>query len=352
MKIRFAIPTILVVVVMTAISSPVRAQTVTPTTTQDITVNNGIPLTPFPLNPIAPNSYGAEAGGDFNTNPDPRTVNSTPVDALGYVNSGDVPDKTWDLEAFGYSNSANTLTYVGGFNPLVPTFDGGQAYTLGDIFLSTHLIAPGTNSGATGGSNTNYAVGTYQNPGYTYAIHFTGLPTTPANAITNTPATLTYTIYQLTSTAAVLDTVAFNGYENNGLSDPAAFDPSDIGNGTAVAVAGAINLTAYVTPKTNSQINSLLGETGSNALFNTTADQASTATDNYVVSFDLNSILSQLPNGFDVSLTESCGNDLLAGSTSAISFQATPEPKSIYLGFIAAGLFFYFFRLSRRHPKA
>ncbi len=327
-------------ILLPASSERVRAQI------QDITVNNGIGSVPLgyagngvgaAYEPISTNDQYADQGSDFNTNPDPRVVNGTPVDAIGYVNAGDVPDKEWDLEAFGYNATQKTLTYVGGFNPTAPIVDGGTAYTLGDIFLSpASLSIPMTAGGATNGSNTNYSVGTYQNPGYTYAIHFTGLP--------STPSTLTYTIYQLSSSATLLDTVAFNGFENNGLSDPSELDISaDLANGSITAVTGAISLQANVTALDNASINTLMGET----LFNPSGVGAASNTqaDNYVASFSLASL--DLSN-FNVSLTESCGNDLLKGSYDA-ELSSTPEPRSMFMGGIAMVLFGLALTTFRRH---
>jgi hypothetical protein len=296
----------------------------------DITVNNGISTSPSNYNSITPSSYGADPGGDFNTNADPRIVNSIPVLALGYVNSGDVPDKSWDLEALGYQASSHALTYVGGFNPM--TADEG--YNLGDIFLSPGPV-PQT-GGTAGGGNTNPSIGTYPNPGYTYAIHIT--------SVDLTTSTLTYSIYQLTTGAAVLDTVAYNNYQNNPLSDPYALDLNGVGYTTV-----ASGLTTHVSTDTNTQVNQLLNETGAGGtteLF--TEDDG--AADNYVTSFDLSSIGSQNLTSFDASLTEECGNDLIKGAYPGPgeNLVATPEPKSIYLTLVAAAFFVYIYRLFKR----
>jgi hypothetical protein len=317
------------------------AQTLNPTQTTDITVNNGISTSPSNFASIAPSTYGANPGGDFNTNPDLRTTgpSNTPVLATGYVNHDDVPDKIWDLEAFGYQSSSQLLTYVGGFNPLAPNVDSGTSYSLGDIFIST---GPVTQTGSS--INTN-SPAPYNNPGYSYAVHFTATG----------PSTLSYTIYQLTTSSTpgqgsqVLTVggqpgVNDNNFENNGESDPYALDLNAngtvVGGGTAVATG-----TATVALDTNAQVNSLLDE---NLFYEPGVIDNPTA-DNYVVSFDLSSLdLSS----FGVSLTEQCGNDLMDGESDALTTTtATPEPKSIFLAFLATAFFLGGVSLKRHYLR-
>jgi len=316
--------------------------TLTPATTQDITLNNGLGTVPLgygsapsqngagaTFEPISINDQYASQATDLNTNPDPRVVNGTPVDALGYVNTGDVPDKSWDLEAFGYQSSPATLsapatsllTYVGGFNPLT----ANEGFSLGDIFLSTQAVPQTQPAG--NGNATNTGNNPYPNPGYTYAIHITG--------VNLGNATLSYEILSLTPGTSVLQTVSFNNFENNALSNPYAVDLA--GGGYTVLAQG----TAQVYADTNTAVNSLLQE----SLFNTPGDEVSPLADNYAVTFNLSSTGL---TSFNAQLTEQCGNDLLAGSTSALNFSAAPEPKSFYLGLLAGGIFLFALRSSRR----
>jgi hypothetical protein len=291
--------------------------------TSDITVNNG--------DGTSASDYAAISGN--NTNPDPRSG----IFQVGYVNLGDEATKEWSLEAFGFNAATQSLTYVGGFNPTAPINDSGTNYSLGDIFLSPgNTPIPQTGLGVSvDGSNTPYT-----NPGYSYAIHFTGTSAT----------SLSYTIYQLTNTTQVLTVggqpgVNDNNSNNNGNSDPYALNLAyDLAQNNITAIATG---DSTVSADTNTQVNSLLRE----SLF--TVDNSNS--DNYVASFNLSSILSDLPGGFNASLTEQCGNDLLAGSASGFDLSATPEPRSIYLALAATGLFFYIFRflkLSRRDLQA
>ncbi|MDB4793755.1 hypothetical protein OAG63_01850 [Methylacidiphilales bacterium] len=309
MKIQFAFAAILAVVIMAFSPTLVRAQM------EDITVNNG--------NGTSESDYSAITGQ--NTNPDPRPG----VFALGNVNLGDTPTKEWDLEAFGYDSSTSTLTYVGGFNPTVPINDSGTNYSLGDIFLSpNNAVIPQTGSGIVTGANTPYT-----NPGYTYAIHFSEA----------SPTSLNYSIYQLTNTTQVLTVggqpgVNDNNFNNNGQSDPYALNLAyDLAQGNITQISSG---TTTVLADDNAAINGLLGE----SLFDpsTVGAPTNTLADNYVASFDLSSLGL---TGFNASLTEQCGNDLLKGST--LSLSATPEPKSIYLALAAAALFLYVLRLLR-----
>ena len=288
---------------MTAIASHLSAQTI-----QDITVNNGQGTDPSDYSAISTSNPYAYLATNFNTNPDPRVVDGVPVLALGYVNANCVPDKSWDLEAFGYSASANTLTYVGGFNPL----QTNEGYSIGDIFLSTGTVTQPAGLM----QNTDYS-----NPGYTYAIHFT-----PTGG-----STLAYSIYQLTSATQLL-TVAFN---QNLDSDPYALDPSNLGGATVIASG-----TTTVSAVDNAQVNTLLSEN----LFNSSST-ANTSADNYVATFNLPAGLTD----FYASLTEQCGNDALAGSSAII---AAPEPTSFYLGIVAGILFVGVARLQARRLKA
>jgi hypothetical protein len=272
---------------------------------QDITVNNGISA--------SSSDYAAVAG---NTNQDTRVVNGVDVNALGYVDAGDVNTKDWDLEAFGYQSTAATqsapasssLTYIGGFNPLTTDED----YNLGDIFLSQGTATVPQTGGTAGGGNSSPGPNTpYTNPGYAYAIHITG--------VNLSNSTLTYNLYQLNGPAALVETVSFNNYQNNPLSDPYALDL----NGTGYSLVNSSPLTATVSLDTNHQINQLLNEN----IFNPTGVGAASNTiaDNYVVAFDISSLNL---TSFNASLTEQCGNDLLAGSTDALMTQEVPEPST------------------------
>jgi hypothetical protein len=290
----------------------------------DITVNNGQGTSPSDYTNISPTNEFAnqntEVPPDYNTNPDLRTAGGTPVQALGYLNANCIPDKSWDLEAFGYTASTSTLTYVGGFNPT----QANEGYSLGDIFLSTPSTS--TISQPSGLSQNE----DYSNPGYSYAIHFTGTSAT----------TLSYTIYALTG-GTQLQTVAFN---QNLDSDPYALDLTyDLANNNIAAVYSG---TTSVALKTNLQVNNLLDEN----LFYQPGVIDSPLADNYVASFDLSTLdLSS----FNASLTEQCGNDALSGSSSAvIETTATPEPKSVCLALMATALFLFGVVLKRRSLKA
>jgi hypothetical protein len=266
------------------------------TTATDITINNG--------QGTSASDYSAISASD--TNADPRKG----VYDLGYVNAGDVANKSWDLEAFGYTSTPSTksLTYVGGFDPLTQN----QGVSLGDIFIS-----PGSVTQPAGlKANSDYS-----NPGYTYAIHITGV-----NLKTST---LTYSIYQL-AVNTQLQTVEFT---QNLDSDPYALDLSNLG-GAKLLVSG---LTATVAEETGSQVDSLLNE----QLFDTTSDKASDS--NYVVSFNITSLdLS----AFTASLTEQCGNDDLKGAFSA-PLTPLPEPSSWLMALLVLGTLAYL-RLGRR----
>jgi hypothetical protein len=269
---------------------------------QDITVNNGQGASPSDYSPISTSNPYAYLGTNFNTNPDPRIgSNGLPVMALGYVNANCVPDKSWDLEAFGYDPTTASLTYVGGFNPATTN----EGYSLGDIFVSPELVTqPGSLSQSTD----------YSNPGYTYAIHF----------ITTGGPTIDYDIYQLTS-ATQLQTVAF---DQNLDSDPYALDLNNLGGATIIGTG-----MATVELMTGAGVNSLLNETGLNgttALFNTPTDQ--TSDDNYVLSLNISS-MNLAGSSFNASLTEQCGNDAIAGAyVASNTFQAVPEPISSSYG--------------------
>jgi hypothetical protein len=267
--------------------------------TSDITVNNGFP--------------GGYAEIDAsNTNPDPRPG----VDALGYVNAGDVADKIWDLEAFGYNSQSSTLTYVGGFNPNgVVDSNTGISYGLGDIFFSpvNSQIAGTANQPTLPSSNpvdNPVSSQSYLNPGYTYAIHL--------NSVTS--STINYSLYALSSQAQ-LKTVEF---QVNQASGPYALNvPVDLANGSITLLGSG---TATIFDETNAQINSLLNE----QLFTTSVGDPNL--DNYVASFNLADLdLSS----FNVDVTEQCGNDLLSGSYNP-ALLSTPEPGSIYLGMLAS----------------
>jgi hypothetical protein len=271
----------------------------------DITVNNGQGTSPSNYALIAPTTYGAEADGDFNTNPDTRYANGVAVQALGYVNYNCVPDKSWDLEAFGYNANTGvtngaTLTYVGGFNPLTTN----EGYSLGDIFLSTSAV-----TGPTGIPSSDGAV-PYTNPGYQYAIHITSISGT----------TLNYSIYQL-SGSTQLTSVYF---AQNSDSNPYALANYTSANGVNDVYDG----TATVSADSNGQVDTLLHE---GLFYGATADSGET--DNYVATFTIGSLdLS----GFDAYLTEQCGNDELSGSTfSTTTVVTTPEPASVWLGVVA-----------------
>jgi hypothetical protein len=302
MKAHFALTALFAIVLTTSSSTLVHAQI------QDITINNG--------QGTSPSDYSAITGQ--NTNPDPRVVNGTPVDALGYVNEGDIATKEWDLEAFGYNPTSNALTYVGGFDPASTNYDpvdGISNWHLGDIFLSAGSVTQPT--GLTANS-------TYTNPGYTYAIHFI-LPT-------NGSLNLTYQIYKLTVGESELETVFFN---QNLDSDPYALDLNNLKGDTLVSINGQTTFSATVTKDTNAQVNTLLDET----LFDTTADKASTTADNYVLSLNLPSSLDL--TSFEASLTEQCGNDDLKGAYSVPTHLVPlPEPRSISFALVAGVLFF------------
>ena len=266
----------------------------------DITVNNGQGTDPA--------GYTTISTPTNSTNPDPRAG----VFALGYLNYNCIPDKSWDLEAFGYNANTNSLTYVGGFNPL----QANEGYSLGDIFISQGaVVQPG---GLSQGMD-------YSNPGYTYAIHLI-----PGGGGPN-PTNIGYDIYQLTNTTQ-LQTVAFN---QNLVSDPYALDLNNLGGATIVASGSA----DVQTGATGNDVNTLLGET----LFNTANDQASA--DNYILS--LNLAPWSLTGGFKASLTEQCGNDALAGVYPG-SAVAAPEPTSVYNALLATIFFLGMFQLRKR----
>jgi len=293
MKKTFILPTILAMAIITFSSTRVHADTVT-----DITTPNGQGFSPSNYNAInAPN-----------VNADPRPG----IFQLGYVHYNCVPDKIWDLEAFGYDGTTNALDYIGGFNPLKTINADGVNWSLGDIFISSN---PVTNPSftITDGHVVDYSNGAN---GYQYAIHFTR----PASG-----TAITYTIYDLTSTTQ-LQTVYFNQNMNSG---PYALDYSHLGGATIVGGG-----TAVVQTDTGAQVNSLLNET----LFNTVTDLASN--DNYVVSVPLEALTSLGLTVFDASLTEQCGNDALQGSGIATNLVVVPEPSS--LGYVLAGVLFLY----------
>lgn len=265
----------------------------------DITVNNG-----WTESSGSPSGYSAITTSD--TNPDPRPG----VDALGYVNGPDLAEKAWDLEAFGYNTASQTLTYVGAFNPAgVVDTNTGITYGMGDLFFSPFGNSPGllTNQPTLPSSSPNNVPVTaedYTNPGYDYVAHITGV----------TGTTLSYSLYRITNQAQLLTV----GFQVNQDAGPYALDVASSPTGSAIFLG---NGTATISTYTNAGVDALLNE----ALFSGSALGDSTA-DNYAVSFNLSSLgLS----GFDVRMTEQCGNDSLAGAI------ATPEPCSLGLGFLA-----------------
>ncbi|HEY0257967.1 MAG TPA: hypothetical protein VGC39_11030 [Candidatus Methylacidiphilales bacterium] len=287
MTTRYATTFLLAATIMISTVVSARAQT------KDITVNNGQGNSASDYSKITAS----------NTNADPRKG----VYDLGYVNSGDVADKSWDLEAFGYNAApkSQTLTYVGGFDPATKN-DG---ISLGDIFITTGT----TKVSLPGNMKANSTV---TNPGYTYAIHITNI----------SGSTLTYSIYKLAANTK-LETVF---YTQNLDSGPYGLDMSSLGNATVIAS----NLKATVSLETGSQVNSLLNEN----LFTTSSDQASDS--NYVVSFNLTSLdLS----AFTASLTEQCGNDELTGAYET----PLPEPSSWTMALLVLMALAYL-RLARR----
>jgi hypothetical protein len=288
MKNPLVVTTVLAMVMITSTSARLQADTVT-----DITSPNG--------QGFSASNYSAITTS--NTNPDPRPN----IYALGYVHANCLPGKVWDLEAFAYDGTANSLVYVGGFNPLTQIQADNLPWSLGDIFISPGAV---TNPSPT---ITDGHPVDYSNPGYTYAIHFTR----PASG-----TTLAYTIYDLTGSTQI-QSVYFNQNTNAG---PYALDLNALGGATIVGGG-----TSVVQTDTGAAVNTLLGET----LFNTVADQASN--DNYVVSIPLGSLTALGLTVFDASLTESCGNDSLQGSGTAINL-VVPEPGS--LGYALAGAFF------------
>src|ERR1700722_6807511 len=110
-------------VAMTCGSTRVHAQVV------DITTPNGQGFSASDYSAVTSSDNGANSNSE--TNPDPRPG----IFELGYVHYNCVPDKVWDMEAFGYDQTSNTLTYIGGFNPLTQVHADGQNWSLGDIFI-------------------------------------------------------------------------------------------------------------------------------------------------------------------------------------------------------------------------
>jgi len=277
----------------------------------DITVNNGDP-------------QGYAEIDASNTNLDPRPG----VDALGYVNAGDVADKIWDLEAFGYNPQSNTLTYVGGFNPSgVVDSNTGISYGLGDLFfspVSNHISGTANQPTLPSSNPVDYPVTSqsYLNPGYVYAVHLNSVTSSRVN----------YSLYAL-SPQAQLETVEFQVNQNSG---PYALNVSaDLANGSITLLGSG---TATIYDETNAQVNGLLNE----MLFTTSVGDPNA--DNYVFSIDLASLdLSS----FNVDVTEQCGNDLLAGSYNP-TLLSTPEPGSIYLGVLASLALCGALRLTRK----
>lgn len=269
----------------------------------DITVNNG-----WTQSSGQPSGYSAITSS--NTNPDPRPG----VDALGYVNGPDIADKAWDLEAFGYNPSAQTLTYVGGFNPNgVTDSNTGLTYGFGDLFFSTPGNSPAlmanqpTLPPSNPVDNPIVPPADYSNPGYTDVIHI--------NSVAG--STLSYSLYRITDQAQLLTV----GFQVNQDAGPYALDVAASPDGSVTLLGTG---TATISTLTNTQVNSLLNE----SLFSGSALSDGSA-DNYDVSFNL----SDLNLGaFDVRMTEQCGNDSLAG---LVSVTEVPEPRSLALGFLA-----------------
>jgi hypothetical protein len=226
---------------------------------------------------------------------------------VGYVNAGTLPDKNWDLEAFGYNTATNSLVYIGGYNPMVVHQADGQNFPLGDIFIST---GPPVTQPSGLKPQTDYPSSDF---GYTYAIHF------------NTGGT--YTIYKL-GTTTTLETVYFSQTIDSG-----PYAVASLGNGSVVAS----DVPFTVSTDTGGVVNTLLGEN----LFTTTTDQATD--DNYVVSIPLTGLGL---TDFDVSLTEESGSSLLTGAVEGASL-IVPEPTSLYYA-LTGILFLCGFSLLRR----